>query len=305
MGQIVGQIHGKIYAVSDFAPKLQVFEPHRASLPPMRPYLTELWRRRRFANELSRFTSKAEYLDSPLGAVWLVLNPLMLAMIYFLLVSIIGGRAKSGGSGFDTLAHILVGLFTWYFAQNCMSIGSASVTAGGKLILNQAFPRALLPLSSLISAFRQYLPTIPVYFVIYLVGSILDSKSTLPGFGWHLLWTPVIVVIVGISGYGLALLFATMNVYFRDTSKLLTYVSRIWLYLSPVLWAPDMVHGWHRLVLWANPLGPILSITHEVWINGETPIYTYWIAAIAWMLGLLFAGGYFFISRDRDFAVRI
>ncbi|MEI7549097.1 MAG: ABC transporter permease [Actinomycetes bacterium] len=285
--------------------KIQVFEPHKASLPPMGPYLREFWRRRRFALELARFTDKAEHLDSPLGSVWLVLNPLLLAMIYFLLVTIIGGRGSAGSSRFDVLAHILVGLFTWYFAQNCMTFGGASVTAGGKLILNQAFPRALLPLSSLIGAFQKFIPTLPVYLIIYLIGGALDSKSKLPGLNWHLLWIPAMVALVAISGFGLALLFATMNVYFRDTSKLMTYGARMWLYLSPVLWMPDMIHGWHRILIWANPLGPILTITNSVWIKGENPSWTLWLGATGWAFGLLLIGGYFFVSRERDFAVRI
>ena len=271
----------------------------------MGPYIREFWRRRRFASELARFTDKAEHLDSPLGAVWLVLNPLLLALIYFLLVTIIGGRASAGSSRFDVLAHILVGLFTWYFAQNCMTSGGASVTAGGKLILNQAFPRALLPFSALIGAFKKFLPTLPVYFVIYLVGGWLDSHSKLPGLNWHLLWVPVMLSFVAISGFGLALLFATMNVYFRDTSKLMTYGARMWLYLSPVLWAPDMLHGWHRILIWVNPLGPILSITNTVWIKGANPPWTLWVGATGWAFALLCIGGYFFISRERDFAVRI
>jgi teichoic acid transport system permease protein len=289
------------------AQKIQVFEPHKASLPPLRPYFRELWRRRRFALELSRFTDKAEYLDSPLGSVWLVLNPLMLAMVYYLLVTLLAGAkgGKSSGSGFDTLAHILIGLFTWYFAQNCMSIGGTSVTMGGRLILNQAFPRVLLPLASVVSSFRQFLPTLPIYMVIYVIGSTLDSKSTLGGMSWHTLWVPVIVLFVAVSGFGLALIFATLNVYFRDTSKLLTYGGRIWLYLSPVLWLPERLHGWHRILLWANPLGPVLAMTTTVWIEGKPPSMAQVLASLGWAVGLLLIGGYFFISRERDFAVRI
>ena len=78
--------------------KIQVFEPHRSSLPPLKPYFRDFWRRREFATELSKFSDKAEYLDSKLGKVWLVLNPLFLAVIYFLLVTIIqGGRGQGGG----------------------------------------------------------------------------------------------------------------------------------------------------------------------------------------------------------------
>jgi teichoic acid transport system permease protein len=293
---------------TDFNPVIHVYEPHSAALPPMGPYLREFWRRRRFATELARFSDKATYLQSPLGRIWIILNPLMLAMIYYLLVSIIRGRsagASGFGAGFDTLAHILIGLFTFYFAQNCMNMGGSSVTAGGRLILNQAFPRALLPFSSVVSGFRQFVPTLPVYLVIYLIGYGLSTNSTLGGLTFALFWVPVLVFFVAVSGFGLAMLFATLNVYFRDTSKLLSYTSRIWLYLSPVLWEEDKLEGAQRIILWVNPLGPVISSMSTVWIKGEAPSWAQLGATAGWAFGLLLLGGYVFISRERDFAVRI
>ncbi|CAB4529436.1 unannotated protein [freshwater metagenome] len=288
----------------EFSPHLQVFEPHKASLPPLIPYIKEFWNRRAFAIELSRFADKAEYLDSKLGKVWLVINPLFLAVIYFLLVTVIRGGAGSN-LGLTTLAHILIGLFTFSFAQSCISAGATSITAGGRLILNQAFPRALLPFSSTISAFYQFLPTLPVYIVVVAIGKWIFPETQVPGLTWNYLWIPLIIICVGVTGFGLSLIFATLNVYFRDTNKLLGYFMRIWLYASPVLWLPDMLHGWHRVILFINPLGPVLSSTSNVWIKGISPTPGELIGSIAWALGSILVGGYFFISRERDFAVRI
>jgi teichoic acid transport system permease protein len=289
---------------SGFAPKIQVFEPHRAKLPPVIPYLKEFWRRRSFAIELSKFADKAEYLGSKLGKVWLVLNPLLLAFVYFLLVSVIRGGGREH-NGLITLLHILIGLFTFYFAQNCISAGAQSITSGGRLILNQAFPRALLPFSSTISAFQQFLPTIPVYIFILIAVKLFSNETEIHSFTPNLLWVPVLIALVGITGFGLALFFATMNVYFRDTNKLLSYVLRIWLYLSPVLWAPDMLHGWHRIAIYLNPFGPVLSANSEVWLRGTTPELSILLSAFAWAFASIIIGGYFFTSRERDFAVRI
>ena len=288
---------------SAFAPKIQVFEPHRAKLPPLIPYIKEFWRRRAFAIELSRFADKAEYLDSKLGKVWLVLNPLLLAFVYFLLVTVI--RGGKNHNGISTLLHILIGLFFFYFAQNSISAGAQSITSGGRLILNQAFPLALLPFSSTISAFQQFLPTLPVYFLILIGAKVFSSGAQVSGLTVNLLWVPLLVVLVGVTGFGLALAFATMNVYFRDTNKLLSYFMRIWLYLSPVLWQPEMLHGWHRIALYVNPLGPILSANSEVWIKGNSPQLSQMIGAVVWAIGALIIGGFFFTSRERDFAVRI
>jgi teichoic acid transport system permease protein len=239
-----------------------------------------------------------------LGKVWLVLNPLFLAVIYFLLVSVIrGGSSKT--NGFTTLCHILIGLFTFYFAQNTILAGAQSITSGGRLILNQAFPRSLLPLSSALSAARQFVPTIPVYIAVVVIGKFAFPDANLPGFTWYYLFLPFLLISLALTSFGMALLFATMNVYFRDTSKLLTYITRIWLYASPVLWLPEMVHGWHRVILYVNPLGPVLSANSRIWIEGLAPTVAQLVAAAIWSVLALLLGGYFFISRERDFAVRI
>jgi teichoic acid transport system permease protein len=287
-----------------YGPRLQVFEPHRASLPPIRPYIREFWARKRFSLELAKFADKAEYLDSNLGKVWLVLNPLLLAFVYFLLVTVLRGGSDKA-HGFTTLAHILIGLFTFYFAQNVISDGAQSITQGGRLILNQAFPRTLLPLSSAIRSFWQYLPTIPVYVGVVLIGKIFIPKADVHIFSWALLWVPYVTFCLALTAFGMALVFATMNVYFRDTSKLLSYTTRIWLYGSPVLWLPEMLHGWHRVILYLNPLGPALSATSEIWIRGHAPTLAQIIGLLVWALIAIVLGGYFFISRERDFAVRI
>lgn len=287
----------------EFLPKIQVFEPHRASLPPLIPYLKEFWARRVFAQELARFGDKAEYLDSRLGKVWLVLNPLLLGFVYYLVVTIIRPGGKD--PGLTRLDHLLIGLFTFYFAQNCVTAGALSITTGGRLILNQAFPRALLPFSSAIQAFQQFLPTIPVYIFVLVVGKWFYPTTQVPGWTWNFLWIPFILICTGLTGFGLALVFATLNVYFRDTNKLLTYITRIWMYLSPVLWLPNSLRGHMKVLLYINPLGPVLTATSRVWVSGESLDRLSIFGSLFWAIASIMIGGYFFISRERDFAIRI
>ena len=287
----------------NFVQKIQVFEPHRASLPPLIPYLKEFWRRRAFALELARFSDKAEYLDSRLGKVWLVLNPLLLGFVYYLVVTIIRPGGKD--PGLTRLDHLLIGLFTFYFAQNCVTAGASSITAGGRLILNQAFPRALLPFSAAIQAFQQFLPTIPVYIFVLVVGKWFYPTTQVPGWSWNFLWFPFILICTGLTGFGLALVFATLNVYFRDTNKLLTYITRIWMYLSPDLWLPNTLRGNTKILLYINPLGPVLTATSRVWVSGEPMNKLTIFGSLFWAAASIAIGGYFFISRERDFAIRI
>lgn len=288
----------------DFEERIHVYAPHRASLPPLGPYLREFWRRRRFAYELSRSNQKADNFDTALGSVWLVLNPLLLGLVYFLLVSVLGSGGKQV-SWVTTLGRILIGLFTWFFAANSMGLGAASITSGGRLILNQAFPRALLPLSSTLSAVLMFLPSIPVYVVFYLLGSTLDHSPThLPGPSWALLWYPLLLVILAVECFGLAMIFATMSVYFRDTNKFLTYLLRIWLYLTPVLYGIEKFQH-HKWALYLNPMGPVIGSITRLWVEATGPSMSLMLASVGWSVGLFFFGSWFFISRERDFAVRL
>src|SRR3954471_20003822 len=93
-----------------FTAQRHVYEAYIVGLPPLRPYLREAWRRREFAVELSRTKLRAQHYDTVFGQLWLVLNPLLLAGVYFILVDII--RQGERPQGF--MAHLIAGIFAYY-----------------------------------------------------------------------------------------------------------------------------------------------------------------------------------------------
>src|SRR4051794_26730271 len=137
----------------DYAGEFHVHEPHKVGIPPLRPYVRMLWQRREFARELSSTQLRAQHYNTVFGKLWLVLNPLMLALVYFVLIDILRG----GSRGPAFFGHLIGSLFVFYFIHGCMSQGVKSVVSGGKLILNTAFPRVLLPLSAVLTAFTRFL----------------------------------------------------------------------------------------------------------------------------------------------------
>jgi teichoic acid transport system permease protein len=66
-----------------------------------------------------------------------------------------------------------------------------------------------------------------------------------------------------------------------------------------------MLTGSSQILLYLNPFGPALSANSRIWIDGTAPTALQFIAAYVWAVLTLLIGGYFFISRERDFAVRI
>jgi teichoic acid transport system permease protein len=281
------------HARNEWATERHVYEPHLVGLPPVRQYLREVWRRREFAMELARTKLRAQHFDTAFGQLWLVLNPLLLACVYFVLIDIVRSGHRPPGS----LAHLVAGIFAYYYVSGAIRDGTKSVTSGGKLILNSAFPRMLLPLSSVITAFMRFLPTAVIYVPIHLASGLPVNA--------HLLWVLPLVGLMTVMASGFAMIAATAQVYFRDVASFLPYVLRVWLYISPVLYFPKDVPHHYTFLLDVNPLGQLLTAWSDVLHLGITPGWKSLAIASAWAFGTFLVGAFFFMSREREFAVRL
>ena len=269
-----------------------VYEPFRAGLPPMREYLRSLWTRRTFIAAFSRSELREQNFDSLFGQLWLVLNPLLLSGVYFLLIDVIGGKSDS-----SRFAHLTASLFLFYLIANSLTGGVKAITSGQRLILNTSFPRIMLPISAAIVALFRFLPTLVVYIVIHVLLGL--------PFSWQMLWALPIIVIAIVLSLGLAILISCINVYFRDISSMLPYLTRSLLYLSPILY--EAAHMSHRIKKFevANPIFYLLDSWSRVMVHGEAPTSKGLLTSSIWALGIFVVGTYFFLSRERDFAVRI
>jgi len=271
---------------------LQVYEPFRAGLPPLRKYWRSLWSRRTFIAEYSRSELREQHFDSIFGQLWLILNPLLLSGVYFLLIVIIGG---SGGA--LRYGHLTASLFLFYLISNSLSGGVKSVTAGQRLILNTAFPRMMLPISATVIALFKFIPTL---FVFLIMRTVL----WLP-FGWEMLWAIPIILIALVFALGVAILISTINVYFRDIASFLPYLIRTLLYLSPILYEATALKPELRILQHINPLFALLDSWSTAIVHAQTPELSSMLAASGWAFGVLLVGTYFFLSREREFAVRL
>lgn len=296
----------------DYLGEHHVYEPHRVGLPPMGPYFREVRRRRGFAFELARTQMHAANTDTALGQVWLVLNPLLLAGVYYLLVTVLQHTAKGpkippdllpklspgqiANFPWESFAHLTSSLFLFFLVATIIQSGANSVIAGGSLIMNTPFPKMLLPLSSSYLAFRRFLPTLLVYIPIHFLAR--------RPIGLNMLWTIPMVVEALAFGFGLAMLFGTLQVYFRDVASFLPYFIRIWLYLSPVIYYVESLPKAMKPYMAFNPLFALSGGYGEA-LGGHAPSASMVLGGAAWAIGACLLGGLVFMSREREFAVRL
>lgn len=276
--------------------KPKVYDAHR-KLPPVIPYVTETLSHIQFAYEKARLDLRGAHKDTWLGRLWNVLNPLLLAVVYFLLVVVIFGGGRSTLDGVQVLTQIVGGLFLFSFFSASVSLGARSIVGGGNFVLNTRLPRMILPIASVISAFLTFLPSLLIYAIFHVVAGY--------PIGFHLLWMVPIIGILVIMSLGMSMVFATLNVYFRDVASFLPFVIRIWLYLTPIIYLYSNIPAILEWALTVNPIGTLFASWQQVLFDGGAPSLTFLGIAFAWSLVALVVGSLMFMRREREFAVRI
>jgi ABC-type polysaccharide/polyol phosphate export permease len=208
------------------------------------------------------------------------------------LIVIIGGTTDSA-----RYVHLTATLFLFYLVANSLTGGVKSITAGQRLILNTAFPRIMLPISAVVIAIFKFLPTLIVFLIIKaIVGS---------SFSFEMLWAIPVLMITIFLALGLAITISCINVYFRDIASFLPYLTRTLLYLSPILYEASALNPNLKALQVVNPLFPILDSWSRALVHGEVPQISSMLQGLAWATGIFFIGTYFFLSREREFAVRL
>ena len=273
----------------------RVIRPFRAGMPNLRQYFIDVRKRKEFVLELSRAERAEEHLDTVFGQLWSVLSPLLSAGVYYLFIFVVQG----GHQGTEFFLHLVAGIFIFELVSTAGTRGANSIVRAGALINNTSFPRVLLPLTDILTAFRVFLPAMFIYAIFHFaLGGTLYIAS---------LQAIVALVLLVMFASGLAMFASTAQVYFRDTQALMPFALRLTMFLSPVLYFPEQAKALldGRFLAVFNPVFCMVQIFSGSLVRGDTFDLWTWVIAIFWAAASLVGGFWFLVSREGEFAARI
>ena len=275
--------------------EIRILRPFRAGMPNLRQYFKDVRDRKEFVLELSRAEREEERLDTVFGQLWSVLSPLLSAGVYYLFIFVVQG----GHQGPQFFLHLVAGIFIFEFVSTAATRGSNSIIRAGALINNTSFPRVLLPLTDVLTAFRIFVPAMFVYAVFQLALMIPTSIAALQAI-------PALILIVLFTS-GLAMFAAAAQIYFRDTKSLMPFVLRLTMFASPGLYFPEQAKALFdgRLLAALNPVFCMVQIFSGSLVRGDTFDLWTWLIAIFWALASFVGGFWFLVTREGEFAARI
>jgi ABC-2 type transport system permease protein len=235
--------------------------------------VAELWRSRELFFFLVRKEIKVKYMNSVLGFLWSMLNPALTLAVFFVLFTFF---LPNGIPLF--VIYMFSALLIWNLFQTAVLTGTSTVVANGGIVKKVAFPREILPLASVGSAFMFFL------FQSIVLLAFMFAFWHRPA--WSDIWllVPALAAIVVFSS-ALAVFLSAVNVYLRDTQHLVEVSLIAWFWAIPGIYAfSGRVHdglvnhsilripGTHLIwVYFANPITPIVMTFQRVFWNELHP----------------------------------
>ena len=254
--------------------------------------LGEVWAFRDLLFSLAGRDLKLRYKQTALGVLWVVLQPLMAALVFSFVFRKV---ANLDSDGVPYFPFAFAGLLGWNFFSNVLIKAGACLVGNSQLISKVFFPRLILPLSSVGAGLVDFLVTTAIMGVLLVVYRIAP--------GPQLLLFPVAVLVLTAISLGIGMWAAALSVPYRDVQYILPVALNILLYASPVAYPLSQVpESFRSLYLLLNPLvAPLATLRASLLGTPLPPVGA--MVSSAFIAALLLAVGTFAFKRmERSFA---
>ncbi|KAB1947897.1 ABC transporter permease [Brevibacterium linens ATCC 9172] len=261
----------------------------------LRSYLAALWNRRHFIIAESRAKMSTSTRKNLLGYGWLFLNPLLSVLAFWFIFGFILQTSR-GVPNF--LGYLIVGVFFFGYTATCMNGGTGAIRAGASMIKGFQFPRAALPISTVVRSFLDFMPTLLVMIIVLVIVPPLEVIT------WRVILVIPVIILQTLFNVGLVCFLARLGHKIPDLTHLMSIVSRFWLYGSGVFFSIEAVLRNHPTLLNAmqyNPMHAYLSLVRNSLLYGVDSEPKTWIIGTVWAFGLIVVGFLFFWRGEENY----
>lgn len=262
--------------------------------PGLWSYLKKLWDFRHFIIFDSKSRIAGETADDNLGRTWMVLNPILQGMAYFLVFGVMLGT----GRGIENfVAYLIIGIFMYRFTVTTVVAGSKAISGNRALVTAFSFPRMTLPIAINVRELMRQSTTYLTMFALVLIIPPLEPIS------WKWLMFIPIVAMQFLFNLGLSFVLARIVAEWNDFTHIIAFGTRIWMYLSAIFYGVERFEDIPIVLnfMYANPLFCILDMTRDVVLYDTWPEPMRWIVLGSWTVGLLIVGTFIFWQGEEKY----
>ena len=229
---------------------------------------------------------KLRYKNTVLGFIWSVANPLCFGLILAVAFKFI---MKFKVPNYPLF--LLCALFPWQWFAVCLGVAPAIFITNANLLKKVKFPAHVLIMSSIGDNLFHFILSLPVLYVFIYIYSIKDPNIQFHSIAW--IGIPILLVIQGLVTFGLSLLIASLNVFFRDLANITNLTVLFLFYLTPIIYPKEMIPPKYLGLFNLNPLFAVITSWRQMFMQGTLDVQLLlmglgWGVAISGMAFLVF-----------------
>lgn len=220
----------------------------------------DVWRSRYLLGQLTRRDIRIRYAQAAMGFAWALLMPMLTVLSGAIVRYVLSKTSGTAFQGSD-IPGVAIKAVVWAFFVGAMSFGVNSVVTNLSLLTKVAFPREVLPLSSIgAQLFDTAIAAATIALVVPFFGAVWSVQ---------LLWIPVLFALILLWTTGLVMLLSCANLFFRDVKYLVQVILMFGVFFTPVFFEPVMLGTTGANLLMLNPLSAPMEALRLVIMDGH------------------------------------
>jgi len=260
-------------------------------------YFRDLWRYRELFYFLAWRDILVRYKQTVIGIAWAVVRPLLMTIIFTVFAGRIAGLKSPDGVPHALL--VMAAMLPWQFFSTALSEASNSLISNANLICKIYFPRLVVPASSVITSFVDFLITLG------LMAALMVWYHFLPD--WRLLALPLFVLLAFFASFGIGLWLCALNVEYRDFRYIVPFIVQFGVYVSPVIFTSADIRnklGPTAAQFYAlNPMVGVIGGFQWSLLRGQPPLNLgELLISVTVVCAMVVSGIWYFRKMEKTFA---
>ncbi len=237
---------------------------------------------------------KLKYKSSILGFLWSFLNPIMQLTVYSFVFTYI----FPNDSIKNFTIFLAAGLLPWIFFNTSVMMATYSVNSNSNLIKKVYFPREIIPISSVLFNFINFVISVGVLLIFLIIYNY---------FSIYLIWLPFLFVLLVLFTIGLSLILSALNARYRDIQHLVEVIFLPWMYMTPIIYSRELsnISQVMKNLLLLNPMTSIIECIRSVTYERTNPNFKELILFTIISVLVFLIGFKVFKTHEKTFAEEI
>ena len=262
--------------------------------------LTELWQYRYLVLFLTNRSFKVSYQQTLLGPLWIIINPILSALVYMF---IFGHIAALGTDGIPQILFYFVSTSLWELFSFSLNTNSNTFVANAYLFSKVYFPRLAVPVSDMLVSVLKF--CIKLIVIAVMMAFFLAKGEISPN--WMLFPVlPFLFLQMSLLGMSIGILISSVTVKYRDILNVVTVGVSLLMYASPVVYPlASISDGLLKTIIMINPVSEIMELIRLIMLGRGEFDFKCYLAGLCVTVMLFILSSLVFNRVERTFADRV